>query len=412
MTARSETLPRLALAVPAGRLGRVELELGAVLAVLALAGVVFNPALGTPGALLFLAAGAGLVLLRPGRVFAMAVRNWPAMLMAVFCILSFTWSREPALSLRFGVQLAATAVIALAICERLPPRAFCLSLAALLGISMAASMLGGGTSGETAAWIGVYGSKNAFAGAAATFAIFAFGLALARGRALFRAGWLAAGVVGCGLVVLAQSVGALVLLAVTIGATLFVLGVARMGPAARVALLAGGVLAAAFVALLASAHVQAISDTVLETTGKDLTLTGRTELWAVARDLIADRPFLGVGYQAFWVQGNADAEALWFMFGIEGRGGFNFHNMYLSNAVEIGLLGVTLQALVLFGAGLLTLRWTLLTGRVVPAIFFGKTLMVVFGSLIEVPLFFQFGLNTFLVFAAFAYARDAVGRAS
>ena len=100
------------------------------------------------------------------------------------------------------------------------------------------------------------------------------------------------------------------------------------------------------------------------------------------------------------------------MFGIEGRGGFNFHNMYLSNAVEIGILGVALQALVLFGAGLLTLRWTLLTGRVVPAIFFGKTLMVVFGSLIEVPLFFQFGLNTFLVFAAFAYARDAVGRAS
>ena len=126
--------------------------------------------------------------------------------------------------------------------------------------------------------------------------------------------------------------------------------------------------------------------------------------------LIAERPVLGVGYQAFWVIGNAEAEALWYMFGIEARSGFNFHNLYLSNAVEIGLLGVARHMLSLLGAAGLTLRWVLRSASAVAAVFFGLTLMVVMGSLIEVPLFFQFSLRSVLVVATFSYARDALWR--
>ena len=35
--------------------------------------------------------------------------------------------------------------------------------------------------------------------------------------------------------------------------------------------------------------------------GKDLTLTGRTEIWSAVIDSIAKRPLLGYGYQAFWL---------------------------------------------------------------------------------------------------------------
>ena len=208
--------------------------------------------------------------------------------------------------------------------------------------------------------------------------------------------------------VLAQSVGALVLLAATLFSTALILTIPRLGRAAGLALFSLGMLSAILLAIAASAHVPALSDFMLDATGKDLTLTGRTELWAVARDLIAERPFLGVGYQAFWVRGSAEAEALWFMFDIESGGGFNFHNMYLSNAVEIGILGVLAQGIVLFGAAVLTTIWTIRTGSAVPAIFFALTLTVVLGSLIEVPLFFQFSLRTVLVFATFVYAREAV----
>lgn len=410
MTQPSATYPRFAVAVGGGRLGHIEVELSAVLAVAALASLIFVPSLGTLGALGFLAAGCALCVLRPGQVVARVLRDWPVMLVAVFCILSVTWSREPGLSLRFGIQLAATFVIAIAITDRLSPRDFLRTLAVFLGVGMIASLLFGSTSGETAAWTGIYGSKNAFAGAASTFAIIAFGLALSRGPLALRLCCLAGGIMGCLFVVLAQSTGALVLMTITLLACAICLVLGRLSGLATAAALTGAAMVAAFAGIVASAHIAALSNAVLQSTGKDLTLTGRTELWAVALALISERPVLGVGYQAFWVIGNAEAEALWYMFGIEARSGFNFHNLYLSNAVEIGLLGVALQMLILLGAAVLTLRWVLRSASPVGAVFFGLTLMVVMGSLIEVPLFFQFSLRTVLVVATFSYARDALWR--
>lgn len=397
-----------ALSVGLGRSGALTIQIAPLLAVAALAGVVFVPALGTLGALAFLASGCLLCAMNPGRILARALRDWPVIAVAFFCTLSVVWSREPALSLRFGVQLGATVVIALAIADRLPPRVFCLAMGGFLGLAMILSVLLGGTSGGTAAWTGIYGSKNAFAGAAAMFATFAFGLALARGNGLLRLGFAVAALAAFGLVVLAQSVGALVLLSIALALTALLLAAARLGPGALMAGLAASFLVVLLAGLVASAHVADLGAALLDATGKDLTLTGRTELWTAALGHISDRPLLGVGFQAYWVPGNAGAEALWHMFGIEARSGFNFHNMYLSNAVEIGLIGVLLQSIVLFGAAWATLRWTLRTASPIAAVFFATTLTVVMGSLIEVPLFFQFSLRTVLVVAAFAYARDAL----
>ena len=384
--------------------------MGAVLAIASLAGLVFIPVLGTLGAVSFLAAGCGLCALNPSRVVERCIRDWPILLLAVFCTLSVMWSREPAMSLRFGIQLTATVVIALAIAERLAPRDFCLAMGGFLSVAMILSIGGGGVSGATAAWTGIYGSKNAFAGAASTFVLIAFGLSLAQGSGLLRFGFLLAAVVGCVLVLFAQSVGAMTLLVVTLVCCGATMAVARLGRTATATMLAGTILLTTLAALAASANVGPLSQALLQSTGKDLTLTGRTELWAVAVELISERPLLGVGYQAFWVKGNAEAEALWHIFGIENRTGFNFHNMYLSNAVEIGVVGVAIQAYILLGAAILAMYWTFRTASPIAAVFLGLTLTVVLGSLIEVPLFFQFSLRTVLVIATFVYARDALCR--
>ena len=399
------------LGVEIGRLGRIGLRIEPALAVVALAGLVFIPAVGSLGALLFLAGGVALAGLRPGMMLTLALRYWPAVLLALYCTLSFTWSREPALSFRFGLQLAATVAATLAICSRLSPRAFAEALFWLLGLSMVASVLFGQVRSDIGAWIGIYGSKNAFAGAAATFTAVSFALALSGdgGRTL-RLAAVAGTLFGLGLVVLAQSVGALALLVPTLLAIVLVMAVPRMGPTAALFVAAFAGLGLILAGLAVSAHARLLMDIVLETTGKDLTLTGRTDLWDIAADLIAQRPLLGVGFQAFWVQGHADAEALWLMFGIEGRSGFNFHNMYVSNAVEIGVLGVLLQCVVLFGAGVQTARWAIRSGKAVPALFFALTLMVILASVIEVQLFFQFSLRTVLVLAAFVYANEALRR--
>jgi exopolysaccharide production protein ExoQ len=271
-----------------------------------------------------------------------------------------------------------------------------------------ASLVAGGTSGETNAWTGIYGSKNAFAGAAATFTILALGAALGVRRRLWRAVALFSGAFGLGLVLLAQSAGTLVLLTLTLWVAGFLLLASRLSRARKAALLGFAILIGTALPLWATAHVREISAFLLDATGKDLTLTGRTELWAAARILIAERPLFGVGYMAFWVRGNAEAEALWHMFGIESRSGFNFHSMYLSNAVEIGVIGVVLQTTILFGAGVFTALWTLRTGAPVAATLFALTFMAILGSVIEVPLFFQFSLRTVLVIAAFHYARQAL----
>lgn len=407
----ARALPPPSIGVEVGRLGRVGLRVEPALAVMALTGLVFVPALGAPGALLFLAGGVALAGLRPGLMLTLALRSWPAVLLALYCIVSVTWSREPAVSLRFGLQLAATVVAALAICGRLSPRAFAETIFWLLGLSMVASVAFGEVRADIGAWIGIYGSKNAFAGAAASFTAVSFALALSRQRGLTaRLAAVVGTVLGLGLVVLSQSVGALALLLPTLLAMLLVMAVPRLGPVTTLFLAAFCGLALVLLGLAVSAHFRPLMDLMLETTGKDLTLTGRTDLWDIAADLIAQRPLLGVGFQAFWVPGHADAEALWLMFGIEGRSGFNFHNMYISNAVEIGLFGVLIQCIVLFGAGVQTARWAVRTGEAVPALFFALTLMVILSSVIEVPLFFQFSLRTVLVLAAWAYANAALRR--
>jgi exopolysaccharide production protein ExoQ len=98
-----------------------------------------------------------------------------------------------------------------------------------------------------------------------------------------------------------------------------------------------------------STIAQAMIDFGTSLFDKDPTLTGRTYLWYRAADLIREHPVLGRGFYAFWIQGNIDAEGLWRYFGIDGRGGFTFHNTFVEILVMLGWSG-----LVLIGAVLLT----------------------------------------------------------
>ena len=43
--------------------------------------------------------------------------------------------------------------------------------------------------------------------------------------------------------------------------------------------------------------------------GKDLTLTGRTDIWAVMLELISERPLFGYGYNGFWMGWDSEASA-------------------------------------------------------------------------------------------------------
>ncbi|WP_049558612.1 O-antigen ligase family protein, partial [Limnoraphis robusta] len=70
--------------------------------------------------------------------------------------------------------------------------------------------------------------------------------------------------------------------------------------------------------------------------GKDPSLTGRTDLWAWAREMIDKRPWLGYGYTAFW-QG-LDGGSAYIIRAARWPVPYS-HNGILDLWLDIGLLG-------------------------------------------------------------------------
>jgi exopolysaccharide production protein ExoQ len=144
---------------------------------------------------------------------------------------------------------------------------------------------------------------------------------------------------------------------------------------------------------------------------KDPTLTGRTYLWYRAADLIREKPFLGRGYYAFWLQGNTDAEGLWRYFGIQERGGFTFHNTLVDILVTLGWAGAALIAIVAL-IGVIALIRRFVTRPSLPLVFWMAVLLYQLARTpIETIGIAPFYFSTVLAYgalgAAFARARTA-----
>jgi exopolysaccharide production protein ExoQ len=132
---------------------------------------------------------------------------------------------------------------------------------------------------------------------------------------------------------------------------------------------------------------------VLTLLGKDATLTGRTELWARALQLIPEHPLLGQGYTAFWRDDYVESEALWARFQV--RGGFHFHNTVIETAIETGYIGAAVLVSFVLGTLIRSLSWSWSTGSV-PASYFATVMfLLIVRSLVEVDLLYPFSAGTF-----------------
>lgn len=393
-------------AAPAGPSLTISYSPVAVAAFLALFGLFFIVPLGSKGALLFLAAGMAVALSQPGATLAALRQEWMLVLLALWCLMSFAWSDYPALTMRYGIQFCLTVAIALALSYRLAPMTFVKILFVASSLAGLASLLSGRARADGMGYLGIYASKNALAGASALLVILALAVLVDR-----RLSWrwrlpaLASLLNGTLLLVMGKSSGALVS---TIGVVIafgVIMLLQRLSPYVRLVLVALVLVLAAAMGVLLSFVMAELSQVFLDATGKDVTLTGRTELWAVALRQIAEQPLLGVGFQAFWVHGQPVAEQLWAMFGITGRGGFNFHNTLISNAVEIGVIGAALQAVIFFGALASSLSWAIRSPSAA-SVFFALFMVRLFMLMwIEVVYFFQFEIVTVITIAAIFYGR-------
>lgn len=378
----------------------------AVLTLLALIALQLTPLLGSPGALGFLLAGGWLILRQPRQALAEVQHAAWLIALAGWALLSVVWSDYPMATLRYGVLLLFTFAVGIAMASRLAPLTFLKAVCAAYAFAGAASLAIGRDRPDGMGFLGIFNSKNAMSGAASILLLAALAIvldrSLPRGLRLMALGATAmAGV----LLVRSQSMGAFLAAAAGVAVLLALPVLARIGARGRFVGMLLGLLLFILAAGAILANLAPLSAWFTETSGKDLTLTGRTDLWAVALQEIARRPLTGTGYQAFWVAGQPLAESLWQQFGISTRIGFHFHNVLLSNAVEIGLPAAVAQMAAVIWAYGVVLIWAVRVPRAETMFLAALLTRQMLLSLSEVTFFIQFDLPSILTVAAIVYAR-------
>jgi exopolysaccharide production protein ExoQ len=338
--------------VPLAEPAPVSFGLQALTSFLLTVQMMFLPNTGTLGVVAILGCLGLLAVTHMRAMFRRLVHSFPASIFWIVAMLSVLWSAHHRITAVYAVELMITTMIALVIGGIDSRRGVLPGIAAGLAFYVVASLVSGGSvamgSHGDEAFSGLTGSKNYLA-ATAVFGLVALICAVGEAlsdRAFRRAALLALAVPIVFVVMISsKSSGALVETIAIVGLIAFLAIVRKLPLEIRFAALL--VLVTAIVALGTLYYLQrdAIDQFVLTTFQKDPTLTGRIYLWQRADDIIAQNPWLGKGYYAFWVQGDLDAEGLWQWAGITLRGGFNFHNTARETLVAFGWVGFAVFAL-------------------------------------------------------------------
>ena len=383
---------------------RVTIDQAYILAFGAFAALVLNAMFGSLAALTFLGCGGLLIVSNPAASIDSLRRWWFVLLLPAFCLLTALWSQYPSNSLRYGLQLTFTFVVAIVLTGRLSTASLMRMMFIVYGIGVIASILFGRT-GTGGVWLGVFGSKNAFAAHIAVFALIAVAVAAdENSNWLLRLLGAAGAVASAPLLALAQSAGASLMVAPCIAIVLLSILSVRLSGMQRLFLIVMLTVISAAFALVVITMGDTLLAGILEGSGKDATLTGRTDLWATGLSYIAERPLQGLGYRSFWVTGFAPAEELWAMFGVPSGAGFNFHNTYISNAVEIGLIGLGLQIAIMYGGAVLMAALTFARPNAPNALLLALQTLMILRSFIEVEVFFEFSIRSIMGVATLIYA--------
>jgi exopolysaccharide production protein ExoQ len=369
------------------------------------------------GALLFLASWGLLVLPRADRCLRLICRSPGLWLVPAFALLSVLWSQAPAATLRTAAELSLTIGIASLTAGFLRPREFVAAMSVGLLFAAVLSLLFGqygvdGLSGETV-FLGIFASKNTMAMVMSLLLIFAAAVLADRDQPpLLRLIAVFSFPLSIPLLVRAHSVGAFLTTGASFVVFLLIVVFARLRTRERMLLLttvAVLVLPVAIVTLILVFNGtlgNAVSMFITGVLGKDPTLTGRTVLWHIALDQISKQPFLGIGYSAFWIQGNLLPEGIWRDFLIDSRSGFNFQDTVLEVAVELGWVGATLLVITLVLAIERTIRLAFADQSLANSALLAALFCLVTRTIGEVDAPYPFVIGTFLLFVIAAYGAD------
>lgn len=299
-----------------------------------------------------------LTLIRPRAILDLLRANPLLVLVLIWVWCSLGWSVDPGTSARRALALAAFTAIAGWLVVAYEPAALLRRLSGVLMAQLALSLILALALPRFAYMPdghllrGIFLHKNVL------------GQALVFAAILCLLGWelrflrRATAALGLGLVLLlagmAGSASAILLVGLVLALRFLPRILALPGLAAAALLLL--LLATGAAALLAGVL---LIEPLLDLLGRDLTLTGRTDLWAYAARMIELRPLLGYGYAAFF---DLPSVAI-YVTDMLGWSAPNAHNGYLEVALGLGLPGLALVTLFLLGGVAAALRSLATGGR-------------------------------------------------
>ena len=247
--------------------------------------------------------------------------------------------------------------------------------------------------------IGLFGSKNMIGLFAEIGILFSLLSLFVRQRVVSKGLFAVIPLVICIVsLYLSKSASSVITLVLTLAVIFVAAFITRLPRAMRMITLIVFTLLALFVTAVGSAYDA--QDLVLKHFGKDKTLTGRTYLWDEGIKNGMKTPIVGHGYQAFWVVGRPQAEILWMKFGVPGRSGFHFHDLFIETFVELGVVGVTLIASVMLFTCWKSLRLIIRHGMSVESVYaLSVSFLFLMRAIVEVDIIGTFIVGPVLYFS-------------
>jgi exopolysaccharide production protein ExoQ len=305
--------------------------------------------LGIPGLACSALASGAFVSLAPSRSLTAIVKFWPLYFYVFVALLSVLWSDEPWKTLRVGGMTLFFTLMAIASAARvdlsrfLGATFFASIVVALIGLALGNT----GPSAEGLVPIGLMGAKNGFSFSGQALLLLSLAVMIDSKQHWFLR-LLGPGAVALSVFILIVSKSAGGIVSAGFGGVgiIVLILIGRMPTNARIAAIASLVVCAIPIGVALPTIQEEAASFSKEVLNKDTTLTGRTYIWEKAEEAIAERPILGHGFQAFWTVGNIQAEGIWNWAGLPLGAGFNFHNTFIEERVDMGYVG--LGALILF----------------------------------------------------------------
>ncbi|MFE1744021.1 O-antigen ligase family protein [Coleofasciculus sp. H7-2] len=270
-----------------------------------------------------------------------------AFVLVTFALSSVVWSVAPPVTLRRSIALVGTTIFGTYLATRYSLKdqlrllAWALGIACLLSLVFAVALPKYGVhqiGTHVGAWRGIYTHKNAMGRALSlSFMVFLL-LALEGGRHRL-VKWASLGLT---VALIRMSTSATPLLSsLTLVSFLPLYWVLQLRHPLSAPLFAMGVMAGTTITTWFFGNVEAI----LGAAGRDLTFSGRTELWSVLLDMINKHPWLGYGYSAFWLGEKGESGKVWNIIGWQPT---YAHNGYLQLGLDLGWGGIWIFALGFF----------------------------------------------------------------